>query len=104
MARRRVDGTARITSAAPSRSEEIRGRERRYIQSMAVRTGCFLLAVAFREHWVVWLFLAAAVFLPYVAVVMANARSAPEPEASPFGYEPDLKALSPPRGLGPGER
>jgi hypothetical protein len=104
MARRRVDDPVRITSAARSRSEDIRGRERRYIQSMGVRTSCFLLAVAFREHWVVWVFLAAAVFLPYVAVVMANTRSAPEPEASPFGFEADRKALTPPGRLGPGER
>ena len=104
MARRKVDDTVRITSAARSRSEEIRGRERRYIKSMGVRTACFLLAIAFREHWVVWLFLAGAVFLPYVAVVMANTRSAPEPEASPFGFEPDRKALAPPGRLGPDER
>ena len=104
MARRKVDETVRITSAARPRSEDIRGRERRYIMSMAVRTGCFLLAILFRDHWVVWVFIAGAVFLPYVAVVIANAGSAPEPEASPFGYQPDLKALAPPGRLGPGDR
>ena len=104
MGRRKVDDTVRITSAARPRSEDIRGRERRYIMSMAVRTACFLLAVAFRDYWFVWLFLAGAVFLPYVAVVIANAGEGSEPETSPFEYQPDLKALTPPGRLGPSER
>ena len=100
MRRRRPDETLRITSASRPRSEDIRGRERRYIQSMAVRTLCFLLAVAFRDYWFVWLLLAAAVLLPYVAVVIANAGTSPDPGASGFEYDPDLKALSGPKYLG----
>ncbi len=86
-----------ITSAARPHSEELRGREFRYIVSMGIRTLCFLLALLFREHWVVWFFLAGAVFLPYVAVVIANAGAAPDPVRDNHGYDPERKAL----GSGP---
>jgi hypothetical protein len=82
-----------ITSASRPHSEDLRGRERRYVISMAVRTLCFLLALAFRTHWVVWVFMAAAVFLPYVAVVIANAGAAPDPEADTHAFDPDRRAL-----------
>ena len=45
---------------------------------MGIRTVCFVAArSSFMGHWVMWVFLVGAVFLPYVAVVMANARSEP---------------------------
>ncbi len=87
-----------ITSASRSHSEDLRARERRYVISMGIRTLCFLLALVFREHWVVWFFLAAAIFLPYVAVVVANAGAAPDPVTDDHAYDPDLRAL----GTGPG--
>ena len=86
-----------ITSASRPHSEEIRGREFRYIVSMGIRTLCFLLALLFMGHWVVWFFLAGAVFLPYIAVVIANAGAAPEPVRDDHGYDPQRKAL----GSGP---
>ncbi len=88
-----------ITSASRPRSEELRGREVRYVVSMGIRTLCFLLALVFREYWVVWVFLAAALFLPYVAVVMANAGAAPDPARDDHRYDPDRRAL----GSGPGQ-
>ncbi|MDO7869608.1 DUF3099 domain-containing protein [Nocardioides jiangxiensis] len=63
----------RITSAPISPADEMKGRMRRYLIAMTIRTVCFILAVVFRESWVMWVFLVGAVFLPYVAVVMANA-------------------------------
>jgi ABC-type multidrug transport system fused ATPase/permease subunit len=63
----------RITSAPISPADEMAGRMRRYIIAMSIRTVCFILAVVFRESWLMWLFLVGAVFLPYVAVVLANA-------------------------------
>jgi Flp pilus assembly protein TadB len=92
--RRRKPDPVRITSASRPRSEDIRGRERRYLISMAVRTACVLLAVVFMGHWLMWVFLVGAVFLPYVAVVVAN-TSNPDP-GGPDGYQPEV------RGLGPG--
>lgn len=93
MARRHDSDALRITSAARSHSEEVRGRERRYLISMGIRTLCFLVALASIGHWFVWVFIAAAVFLPYVAVVIANAGASPDPAGRDFAYNPDLKAL-----------
>jgi hypothetical protein len=65
----------RITTAAPSRADDIAARQRRYIVSMAIRTACFIGAVAVGDGWLRWVLIVAAVFLPYVAVVMANAAN-----------------------------
>ena len=50
---------------------------RRYLVSMGIRTACFVLAVGAIVvlHWTVvgWILVVAAVILPYIAVVMANA-------------------------------
>lgn len=71
--RRDRDEAVRITTASSNREDEIWARQRRYIFSMALRTACFLLAIVFRNSWLCWVFIAGAVLLPYVAVVMANA-------------------------------
>lgn len=68
----------RITSARKGIAEDVRGRQRRYLVSMGVRTTCFLLAVIF-AGWPRWFFIAGAVLLPYVAVVLANAGREPSP-------------------------
>lgn len=96
MRRKRDDDSLRITSASRPHSEDIRGRERRYLISMGIRTLCFLLAVAFMGHWVMWFFLAGSVFLPYFAVVIANAGAKLDPGGSAFEYRPDLPALEGP--------
>ena len=44
----------------------------RYLFSMSLRTLCFVLAVVTPSP-LRWFFVAGAVFLPYVAVVLANA-------------------------------
>jgi hypothetical protein len=64
----------RITTASTSRHDEIAARQRRYVLSMSLRTVCFIGAVL-TEGWVRWVLVAGALVLPYVAVVMANARS-----------------------------
>ncbi len=50
---------------------------RRYLVSMGIRTICFILAVIALAglHWTLigWTLVVAAVILPYIAVVMANA-------------------------------
>ena len=70
--RRDRDEAVRITTASSNAQDEIRGRQRRYLFSMLIRTGCFLGAVV-ASGWLRWSLVAAAVLLPYVAVVMANA-------------------------------
>ena len=61
-----------ITSAQKSLSSDQPGRQRRYFISMMVRTACFILTVILPSPFR-WIALAGAIFLPYVAVVVANA-------------------------------
>ena len=75
---RHSSDAVRITTAAPSRAEDISGRQRRYVISMLVRTACFVGAVAVGDNWLRWVLIVCAVFLPYIAVVMANAASSGE--------------------------
>jgi len=63
----------RITTASASRNEEIAGRQRRYVISMTIRTICFVAAILVGGGWLRWVLVTAALLLPYVAVVMANA-------------------------------
>jgi hypothetical protein len=63
----------RITTAARSRADDISHRQRRYVISMTIRTICFLAAVMVGPGWLRWVLFTGALFLPYVAVVMANA-------------------------------
>src|SRR4051812_25088428 len=46
-------------------------RVRRYTITMAFRTACFV-GLLFVDGWLRWALFAAAVFLPYVAVLFAN--------------------------------
>ena len=47
-------------------------RVRRYVITMAFRTVCFLVAVIFAHGWLQWTLFAGALFLPYIAVLLAN--------------------------------
>jgi hypothetical protein len=66
------DGVYDITSAQKSLSSDQPGRQRRYFISMMVRTACFILTVILPSPFR-WVALSGAVFLPYIAVVVANA-------------------------------
>jgi hypothetical protein len=65
----------RITGARQSLAEDVRGRQRRYIISMSVRTLSVVLTVVLWnvERPVAIVTLVLGVLLPYVAVVVANA-------------------------------
>ncbi|GAA2152172.1 hypothetical protein GCM10009760_48400 [Kitasatospora kazusensis] len=65
----------RITGARSSLSEDVRGRQRRYVISMLVRTACVLLSVVLWDvqRYVAFAALGGAVLLPYFAVLIANA-------------------------------
>jgi hypothetical protein len=63
----------RITTARSSASDDMRARQRRYAVSMAIRTVCFVAAVAVGPGVLRWVLVGAAVFLPLFAVIMANA-------------------------------
>lgn len=64
-----------MTSVPVALSREQDIRVRRYVLSMLVRTLC-VLGVVVVPGWWRWLLLAGAVFLPYLAVVVANAPRA----------------------------
>jgi hypothetical protein len=90
----------RITSATRSHSDEIAGRQRRYIISMAIRTVCFLLAVVFAGGFLMWLFILASFILPYVAVILANANAPTDPDPTPDTmFDPSRPELEPPPTL-----
>ena len=72
--RPRADAPVRITTAVTSRGDDIAARQRRYLFSMGVRTACFVGAIL-ADGVLRWVLVGAAVVLPYVAVVMANAVS-----------------------------
>lgn len=75
----RASGPVNITSARVSHSEDIRGRQLRYVLSMLVRTVCFIGAVV-TDGVLRWVLVAGALFLPYVAVILANAGVQKEPD------------------------
>jgi hypothetical protein len=89
-----------ITGAQSSLDDDLGPRMRRYLISMSVRTGCFVLAVVC-TGFLRWTFALAAILLPYVAVVMANAAPRRRP-VSP-GYLPERPAVDggPRQALGP---
>ncbi|WP_432571843.1 DUF3099 domain-containing protein [Kineococcus sp. SYSU DK005] len=90
-------GVYRITAAPTAHTDDLGVRYRKYVVSMLVRTACFVLFVVV-DHWTRWFFVAGALFLPYVAVVLANAgreSKGPPPESFSVPTAPvhDLPAL-----------
>lgn len=66
----------RITGAPHNPSEDIDRRQSRYLLSMSIRTACFIAAVfAVNIPWLCAALIAASFFLPFVAVVIANAAT-----------------------------
>ncbi|MCX5396216.1 DUF3099 domain-containing protein [Streptomyces sp. NBC_00102] len=65
----------RITGARQGLADDVRGRQRRYVISMSVRTVAVILAAVLWnvERHISMVALALGLLLPYVAVVIANA-------------------------------
>jgi hypothetical protein len=61
-----------VTNAQKGLSSDQGARQKRYFISMMIRTACFILTVATPSP-IRWFFLAGAIGLPYIAVVVANA-------------------------------
>ncbi|MBF8194319.1 DUF3099 domain-containing protein [Nonomuraea sp. K274] len=69
-----------VTDAKPSLTADIHKREISYLIKMGIRTICLILAVVLPLPWPYRLvFIAAAVFLPYIAVIGANERGKEAP-------------------------
>ena len=71
--------TYRITTARKSVAEDQATRVRGYVISMSIRIVCFILAFV-ASGWLRWVFVAAALIIPYVAVVFANGGREPTAE------------------------
>jgi hypothetical protein len=63
-----------ITSAAPGHSVDMHQRMVRYAVAMGIRVVC-IVALFFLDGWFKLIAIAGAVFLPWVAVVIANAQT-----------------------------
>ena len=83
-----------VTSAQPGRSEDLDSRIARYAWMMSIRIVCFVLAVITPSPWR-WMFMVAAVFLPYIAVVLANAHRTTTVNSAAAFIAPDRPAIEP---------
>jgi hypothetical protein len=96
--RERTDETViSVTSAQPGRSEDLDSRITRYAWMMSIRIVCFVLAVLTPSPWR-WIFLVGAVFLPSVAVVLANARKTTKVAAADSYVAPPRPEIGPDSG------
>ena len=102
MRKRSKDPVFRITGARQGLDEDVRGRQRRYVISMSIRTVSVVLAVAL---WNVARPIAAVALvlgfvLPYVAVVVANAgrENAPSLPSTFLSVPPRLALGAAPAG------
>ncbi|WP_230196907.1 DUF3099 domain-containing protein [Streptomyces coriariae] len=66
---------ASITRARTGLTQDVRGRQRRYLAAMLVRTACVVVMAATWNRWPAFALcaLAGAFLIPYVAVVAAQA-------------------------------
>ncbi|MDT0344872.1 DUF3099 domain-containing protein [Streptomyces litchfieldiae] len=96
----------RITGARQSLDDDVRGRQRRYVISMLVRTLAVILTVLL---WNVSLPLAAVTLvlgavLPYVAVVIANAGRENVPSLPSTFLSAESRSALPPENGDPHKR
>ena len=90
----------RITGARTGLQEDVRGRQRRYVISMSVRTLSVILAATLWnvERHVAIVALVLGLVLPYIAVVIANAGRENAPSLpSTFVVPPTPPMVEPPR-------
>jgi hypothetical protein len=76
----------RVTNAPVPLDVDISRRTRRYLIQMGIRTVCFVLAIVV-PGVLRWVFLGAAIVLPYVAVLLANAGREGQ-AVTPMGVDP----------------
>lgn len=72
------------TSLPRAPRDDAHARMSKYFTMMSIRVVCFVLMVVIQPYgWYTWLFAVGAIFLPYVAVVVANVAAAPAVRAVP---------------------
>lgn len=94
---RRAPDVHTVTDARKPMSEDIRYRQRRYLISMGVRTACLVLAFVLHGP-LRFVALAAAILLPYFAVVFANGGREPDGGARFAAYTPESRKKELPGG------
>lgn len=90
----------RITGARQGLADDVRGKQRRYIISMSVRTLAVIAAAVLWnvERHVAVVALVLGGILPYIAVVIANAGRENAPSLpSTFVHAPTRPMITPPR-------
>jgi hypothetical protein len=91
----RADRPLLVTTAPLSPSDELRGRQRRYLITMGIRVVCFVLAIVLAAAHLVWaagIAVAASLILPWVAVIAANAGPTRAAETAML-YQPERREL-----------
>jgi fatty acid desaturase len=68
-----LDKAQNITTVGQSPEQERKSRMVKYLIAMTIRVVCIVAAI-FVDGWLMWLCFAGAIFLPYFAVVIANAQ------------------------------
>lgn len=85
--------TPSVTSLPEAPQDEGKRRVRHYAITMGIRTACFILmAVVQPIGWWTFVFAAGAIFLPYIAVVAANAGA----DSTPTSVESPTLAIGSP--------
>ncbi|MEV0322139.1 DUF3099 domain-containing protein [Streptomyces sp. NPDC050658] len=97
----------RITGARQGLAEDVRGRQRRYVISMSIRTLSVIAAAVLWnvERHVALVALVLGILLPYISVVIANAGRENAPSLpSTFVPAPSRPMIAPPAApSGPAE-
>jgi predicted tellurium resistance membrane protein TerC len=83
-----------VTSIEESPYQERRSRFIKYTIAMVIRVICIVLAVAIPLGWWTFIFVAGAVFLPYFAVVIANAQGPGTPTKKAAAAEAPTLSIS----------
>ena len=80
-----------ITEAQPSLDEQLSARRTKYLIMMSIRVVCLVLAAVFyHTPWLLAIFVAGAVALPWMAVLIANDRPPKKAlKVHRFGGHPD---------------
>lgn len=76
-----MDKAQSITTVGQSPELERKNRMIKYTVAMSIRVVCIVAAI-FVEGWLMWVAFAGAIFLPYFAVIIANAQGAKSGEIS----------------------
>ena len=82
-----------VTSLDISPDQERSIRMRKYTIAMSVRMVCIVAGV-FSSGWLMWILFGLAIFLPYFAVVIANAQGGSSPKQTTQVTAPKLTISS----------